>query len=46
MEQISVETCAADVSDEILSRLQEYLEIQEDYPGVLVVIDWLDGNLK
>ena len=36
----------ANVSDEILSRLQEYLEIQEDYPGVLVVIGWQDGNLK
>lgn len=41
-----LELAPTNVSDEILSQLQEYLEIQENYPDVLVVIGWQDGNLK
>ncbi len=41
-----LELAPSNVSDEILSRIQDYLEIQEKDPNVRVVIDWQDGNLK
>lgn len=36
----------SDVISEILSRTNDYLNIQRNDPNVGVVIDWMDGNLK
>jgi len=35
-----------EVTNEILSHVQDYLVIQQKDPNVGVVINWQDGNLK
>ncbi len=32
--------------ESIVSHLQDYLDIQQANPGVSVIIDWVDGNLR
>lgn len=41
-----LELTQSDVINEILSRVQDYLNIQQKEPNVQVIINWLDGNLK
>lgn len=41
-----LELTQSDTINEILSHVQDYLDIQQKDPNVRVIIYWLDGNLK